>query len=229
MIKGIEVADSMSNDTSEVVPMQDTSLINQSADSAQLQNQEPHTDAETSRIDSDSITAPVHSSSTWFFDTLTHRTKKRVLNAAQDMARKNKDMFIQQKDELEGRDKQMRRFRIEWHRKFYLAAICIVLFFIGSSLGAIVRKGGFGLPILMAIVLFVVYHLLTVSGERMAKSGILEPWQGMWLSTIILLPLAIWLTYKAANDSVLLDRDAYSRWFRKLLEKMKLTEKKAAV
>jgi lipopolysaccharide export system permease protein len=164
-------------------------------------------------------------SDTYFFNDLSSKLKKRVLQSAKDVTRRNKEMFVSQRDEIEGRSKSIRKYKIEWHRKLYLAVICLVLFFIGAPLGAIIRKGGMGLPILLAIALFVVYHLLTVSGERMAKSGILEPWQGMWMSTLILMPLAIWLTYKAANDSVLLDRDAYTRVLRKIGQKLRLVEK----
>ncbi len=164
-------------------------------------------------------------SDAYFFDDLSPKLKRRVIQSAKDVTRRNKEMFVAQRDEIEGRAKSIRKYKIEWHRKLYLAVICLVLFFIGAPLGAIIRKGGMGLPILLAIALFVVYHLLTVSGERMAKSGIMEPWQGMWMSTLILMPLAIWLTYKAANDSILLERDAYIRILRKIGEKLRLVEK----
>ncbi len=166
---------------------------------------------------------------TYFFDELSPKLKKRVLQSAKDMTRRNKELFTNQRDELDGRNKSIRKFKIEWHRKLYLAVICLVLFFIGAPLGAIIRKGGMGLPILLAIALFVVYHLLTVSGERMAKSGILEPWQGMWMSTLILMPLAMWLTHKAANDSILLERDAYIRVLRRIGIFLRIVEKPSKV
>jgi lipopolysaccharide export system permease protein len=119
-------------------------------------------------------------------------------------------------DELKARQKNLNRHKIEWHRKFFLAVVCIVLFFIGAPLGAIIRKGGLGIPTLIALGLFVVYQLLTMAGERMAKNQFIEPWLGMWISTVVLLPMSIWITRKAMNESALLEKSPISRWFTKI-------------
>jgi lipopolysaccharide export system permease protein len=85
------------------------------------------------------------------------------------------------------------RHAIEWHRKLFLAVACILLFLIGAPLGAIIRKGGLGLPTVLAILLFVAYYVVTIMGERMVRSGALSPAWGMWLGTIVMVPAAILL------------------------------------
>lgn len=106
--------------------------------------------------------------------------------------------------------------KIEWHRKFTLSVACLVLFLIGAPLGAIIRKGGLGAPLVFAIAFFVVFHLLNTFGERLAHEGVLSVFVGMWLSTIILIPVGVFLTYKAMDDSQLFNQEAYYRVFSKL-------------
>jgi lipopolysaccharide export system permease protein len=104
---------------------------------------------------------------------------------------------------------QIKRHQIEWHRKFTLSLACFLLFFIGAPLGAIIRKGGFGLPFVVSILFFVVYYMITISGEKFAKEGVMSATVGMWMSVCVLFPLGLWLTYKASRDSVLFNRDLY--------------------
>ncbi len=103
------------------------------------------------------------------------------------------------------------RFQIEWHRKFTMAAACVLLFLIGAPMGAIIRKGGLGMPMLVSIVLFLIWYILTFVGEKMVTSGSLPPWLGMWGSTILLLPLALFIIRKARNDSPLFQKESYLR------------------
>ena len=98
---------------------------------------------------------------------------------------------------------------------------CIVLFFIGAPLGAIIRKGGFGLPVVFSIVFFLVYHIISISAEKMAVQGVLTPFQGMWASAFILTPIGVFLTYKAATDSALMDVSAYTNWIKRIFSKSK--------
>ncbi|MDN3587184.1 LptF/LptG family permease [Pedobacter aquatilis] len=106
---------------------------------------------------------------------------------------------------------------VEYQRKFTLAASCILLFFIGAPLGAIIRKGGMGLPVVIAIVFFLIYHIITTVAEKSAREGNLNPIFGMWIAFIILSPLAVFLTYKATVDSALFDVNYYKQFFIKLL------------
>lgn len=94
---------------------------------------------------------------------------------------------------------------------------CIVFFFIGAPLGAIIRKGGLGMPLVISVFLFIFYYIIDNTGYKMAREGRLEVWEGMWLSTFVLLPLGVFFTYKAVNDSAVFNRDAYANFFRKLI------------
>jgi lipopolysaccharide export system permease protein len=101
-----------------------------------------------------------------------------------------------------------------------------VLFFVGAPLGAIIRKGGLGMPTVIALGLFIFYQMLTIAGEKMAKSAIVEPYVGMWISTVILLPLSIWITYKATKESTLVDKDKFSRFFKKMFGWIKFKKRR---
>ncbi|MFN8309042.1 MAG: LptF/LptG family permease [Chitinophagales bacterium] len=107
---------------------------------------------------------------------------------------------------------------IEVYRKFTLSVACLVLFLIGAPLGSIIRKGGLGWPLFYAIVLFIVYHVSSIIGEKTSEKMVISVFSGMWLSTFILLPLGIWLTIKAAHDSKLFNADFYVIWFRRIFK-----------
>ncbi len=115
--------------------------------------------------------------------------------------------------------KRITRFIIEYNRKFTLSVSCLILFFIGAPLGAIIRKGGLGLPVVMAVIFFLIYHIISTIGEKSAKEGDMSPVFGMWLSIVALAPLGAFLTYKASVDSVLFDIDFYKNWVKKLFTK----------
>ncbi len=113
------------------------------------------------------------------------------------------------------------RYDIEWQRKFTLAVSCLLLFGIGAPLGAIIRKGGLGLPVVVAIVFFLIYHILSTVSEKSAKEGNIDVVFGMWLAIIILTPLAIFLTYKATTDSSLFDAEQYKLKLEKFLNSIR--------
>jgi len=112
--------------------------------------------------------------------------------------------------------KSVRRYVMEYQRKFTLGAACIVLFLIGAPLGAIIRKGGLGLPVVVSVIFFLLYYIVSTIGEKSAKEGDLSPVVGAWIAIAALFPIGIFLTYKAATDSALFDTDAYKRFFKKL-------------
>jgi lipopolysaccharide export system permease protein len=101
--------------------------------------------------------------------------------------------------------------KIEWHKKLSLSAACLVLFFIGAPLGSIIRKGGLGLPLVMALIFFLVFYLLNIFGEKFTKDQLVVPIVGMWLPVIILSPVGFFLTYKAMHDSQLFNKEYYYR------------------
>lgn len=121
------------------------------------------------------------------------------------------------------------RYRIEFHRKFTLAVSCLLLFGIGAPLGSIIRKGGLGAPVVISIIFFLIYHILSTVFEKASKDGSIEPFWGMWSAIFILTPLAIFLTYKSTTDSALFDAEQYKikaqqtwEWIK---EKLRLSRK----
>jgi lipopolysaccharide export system permease protein len=120
------------------------------------------------------------------------------------------------------RKEQLWRYEIEWHRKFTLCAACLILFFIGAPLGAIIHKGGIGIPLTVSILIFVFYWVVSTIGERMARIGSLSSTQGMWISSLILLPIGIFLIYKSTRESQWMEffrqkriRNMFCKLFRK--------------
>ncbi len=106
--------------------------------------------------------------------------------------------------------------KVEWHRKFSLSLACLVLFFIGAPLGSIIRKGGLGMPLVVAIIFFLIFHLLNTFGEKFVKDNILNTVVGMWLAIIVLVPVGIFFTYKAMHDSQLFNKEYYFRAYKKI-------------
>ncbi len=139
---------------------------------------------------------------------LVDQALSKVTNLKQDYMFKgyavNDDSFV------------IRRHMIEWQKKYTLSLACLIFFFIGAPLGAIVRKGGLGTPIVLSVALFVVYYIFDNTGYKMARDGHWPVWQGMWLSSAVLLPLGVFLTKKAVNDSAVFNPDAWMNALRRI-------------
>ncbi len=130
---------------------------------------------------------------------------------------------------IEGRNTYIVKHKIEWHKKFTLSVACIILFFLGAPLGAIIRKGGLGMPLVISIFLFVLYHILSIIGEKSVKEFVMEPWMGMWLASIAFLPLGLFFTQKATTDAPLLDNEVWQKVINRIIAPMKkLIPKKKA-
>lgn len=112
---------------------------------------------------------------------------------------------------MKDKDKMLRKHKIEKHRKLVLSVSCVLLFLIGAPLGSIIRKGGLGTPLIVAIIFFMIFYFATGTGEKMAKEGTVTPFFGMWLAVFILLPIGLFLTYKAMRDSQLFNKEWYHR------------------
>ena len=123
---------------------------------------------------------------------------------------------------LADENKAIRRHQIEMYKKFTLSFACIIFFFIGAPLGAIIRKGGLGMPVVVSVFMFIFYYIIDNSGYKLARDGRWEVWEGMWLSSAVLLPLGIFLTYKAVKDSAVFNPDVYINFFRKLIGRQEL-------
>ncbi len=150
-------------------------------------------------------------------------TRMSIISSAVNNARNNV-RAIQQSDEMLVLSiRNLNRFSIEWHKKYTFAIACLIFLFIGAPLGAIIRKGGLGMPLVISVVLFIFYWIITTTGEKFSRESVASIWQGVWFSTFIFLPAGIFLTYKAANDSVVFNINAYADLFRKIF---KLSKKK---
>ena len=139
---------------------------------------------------------------------------ERAVQNALRMARGNVEYINQIMNEFEWRDKVEARHYLEWHKKFALSIACFVLFFIGAPLGAIIRKGGMGAPVVFSFVIFILYHILNTTFEKMGRELVLEPWAAVWIGTLILAPFGIMLTLSAANDSSILSSELYGNFMR---------------
>ncbi|HAW19945.1 MAG TPA: permease [Flavobacteriales bacterium] len=119
---------------------------------------------------------------------------------------------------LAGSLRNINRHLIEWHRKFTLSIACIILFFIGAPLGAIIRKGGLGLPVVISVLFFLAYHITSITFEKLAKQNEIEAGKAMWVATIILLPIGLYLTYQASTDSKILDLETYTKGIERIFK-----------
>jgi lipopolysaccharide export system permease protein len=147
-------------------------------------------------------------------DSLHETNMGHIMSYVQNEIRSRKDMLKGQQVYRDAQRSVMFQFETALHQKFTLSIAVIILFFIGAPLGAIIKKGGLGAPLVFATLFFLLYYILTIMGENMVESQFISPWKGMWMSSVILAPLGIFLTYKAANDSALFDREAYKRIFK---------------
>ncbi len=142
-------------------------------------------------------------------------TKTYITQAIAD-AKRSRQEFEYRALMLTDQAKLMRRHEIELMRKFTLSFAVLVFFFIGAPLGAIIKKGGLGTPLVISVILFIIYYIFDNTGYKMARDGKLEVWEGMWLSTTVLLPLGIFFTRKAIDDSAVFNADAYRNFFMRL-------------
>ena len=122
--------------------------------------------------------------------------------------------------ELENKQKNINRHLQAFYDKFVIVYACFLMFFIGAPLGAIIRKGGLGLPIVFAVLIFITFHFINTFGKRIAQENGMEPFMGAWLSSMILTPLAILLTYRATNDIGLINMDVILAPFQKVIKKI---------
>lgn len=141
-------------------------------------------------------------------------------------ARNSRSMFIRDESLAKEKLTQLYRYQFEWHNKLALPVSIMIFFLIGAPLGAIIRRGGLGMPIVVSVAFFVIYYLISIMGKQMAREGTWDAWFGSWVSTFILLPIGLFLIYKATNDSNLFNADWYFIKFRKLRDYVARTYKK---
>jgi lipopolysaccharide export system permease protein len=170
----------------------------------------------------DTTTSAVAAVEQSLFEQLPPTQQVKAMSMAIDATKRQISIDNKEESIEEEQKRFYNRHLIEWHRKFFLGISCLVLFLIGAPLGAIIRKGGLGLPSVIALLLFIIFELLTIAGEKMAKALIVSPWLGMWASTIVMAPIAIWMMYAAQKEK---------KWNLKVtfpsLKKFKLSSKRS--
>ncbi|PCH66989.1 MAG: permease [Bacteroidetes bacterium] len=151
-----------------------------------------------------------------FIDKFPIKDQKRTIKRATKTVRNVKSMaeraFKQQKQKV----KYIIRHEVEWHRKFTLSAACLVLFFVGAPLGAIIRVGGLGLPVVVSILLFIFFYVISITGEKFAKDASISEFAGMWISIFVLLPIGVFLTRQATSETSFMDLNSYVNFVRKI-------------
>ena len=174
----------------------------------------------------DTIKKPDHFDTKTLFDSLTIIEKRTVLAKAIENL-KDGNSFLSQKNESLHYD--IKRFEVEWNKKLTMSFACLVFFFIGAPLGAIIRKGGLGTPAVISIFFFVIYYVISISGQKLVEEDVVGTFAGMWAASYILLPIGVFLTYKATTDSVIMNIDIYLSFFRNIkdfLYKISINEKR---
>jgi lipopolysaccharide export system permease protein len=150
------------------------------------------------------------------YNSLTIKERKKVTSAALSNARTAKNLISNSLQSLDFKTERLRNYEIEWHRKFTMAAACLLFLFIGAPLGAIIRKGGLGLPLILSVLFFILYYILSLIGEKLVRESILADYQGMWLTSEVFLITGAFITYKATTDSSILNMDTYTNFLKKL-------------
>jgi lipopolysaccharide export system permease protein len=151
-----------------------------------------------------------------FIQKLSKQDRHMIIESAIGMVHSAKGSVDARLSEIGNNSTTAVQFEIELHKKFALSFSCLVMFFIGAPLGAIIRKGGLGMPVVVSLLFFVVYWVISISFEKMAKEGVVNPILGVWMAPLLLFPLGVFFTYKATNDSALFDVEVYLRPFKRL-------------
>jgi lipopolysaccharide export system permease protein len=158
------------------------------------------------------------------YDTLSIQQKRSVLDQSLNLVRATRSHIVAQKDNFYGKVKRIRKHEIELHRKLTLSFACFIFFFIGAPLGAIIRRGGLGMPVVVSVVFFLLYYVISLTGEKLVREDIMPVYEGMWISSFILLPLGVYLTYKATTDAAILNIDTYINFFKKIAGFMRIRD-----
>ncbi|MBS0032335.1 LptF/LptG family permease [Chitinophaga sp. 22321] len=164
-----------------------------------------------------------------FEEVVPEKNLRSVLDRAEQNVRETQSALEQPTQEYEDKHGLILMHKVEWQRKFTLAAACIVMFLIGAPLGSIIRKGGLGTPLVFAVIFFVIFNVFFMIGEKMARSGVMFTWSGMWLSNMVLLPIAGFLIVKAMNDSQLFNKEYYFRIIQKVKKFLRRFKKQPTI
>ena len=150
----------------------------------------------------------------------TNKEKADVIRMASSNVTSNIYSIESTQNDLKEKQRDINQHLTALYEKFVIAFACFLMFFIGAPLGAIIRKGGLGLPIVFAVLIFITFHFINTFGKRLSQEGAMNPFLGAWMSSFILLPLAVLLTYRATNDNGLINFDAITTPISQLFQKI---------
>ncbi len=150
------------------------------------------------------------------YASLSREQKTTILQGAQRNAQSNQRNVMQYESDLYNRLKYINQHILEYHKKYTLSLACLLFFFIGAPLGAIIRKGGFGMPVVVSILLFISYYLVSMIGEKVAREGVWMVSSATWFSTIFFFIIGLFLTRQAVTDSILMNSETYTKLFKKV-------------
>ena len=151
-----------------------------------------------------------------YFNGIDKWVKAEIAMAALDRARNNMQNVNLHQGQLTDRKRTINKYEMERHRKFTLSIAVFIFFFVGAPLGAIIRKGGLGMPVVVSILLFIAYYIVSMTGEKSAREDVWQMFTGMWFSTLVFFPIGAWLSYKAGTDSSVMSAETYTKLLNKI-------------
>lgn len=151
-----------------------------------------------------------------YFNGLDKWVKAEIAMTALDQARSNMQNLNLYQGQITARKRHINKYDMEKHRKFTLSIAVFIFFFVGAPLGAIIRKGGLGMPVVVSILLFIAYYIVSMTGEKSAREDVWQMVTGMWFSTFIFFPVGVWLSYMAGTDSAIMSAETYTKFLQKI-------------
>lgn len=152
-----------------------------------------------------------------FLSSIDAKTQRKIVLSTEKRVRQTERYYSDRVKDFKAKELTIRKHEVAWHEKFTLSFACFVLFFIGAPLGAIIRKGGLGMPVVISTIFFITFHILSMIGKKNALAQVLTITQGMWLASAVLLPIGVFLTYKATSDSPLFDVESWGKSLKKMV------------
>jgi len=151
-----------------------------------------------------------------YFNSLDKWVKAEIAMSALDKVRSNMQNLNMYQGQITERKRHINKYDMEKHRKFTLSIAVFIFFFVGAPLGAIIRKGGLGMPVVVSILLFIAYYIVSMTGEKSAREDVWQMVTGMWFSTFIFFPVGVWLSYMAGTDSAIMSTETYTKLLSKI-------------
>jgi lipopolysaccharide export LptBFGC system permease protein LptF len=183
---------------------------------------------ESSKLIKPERTAPLTDREKFMLDSVVNERglNSNALTMALNNARNLKNNFNVKNAQVDSFDREFRRFEIAWYQKYTQAFACFVMFMIGAPLGSIIKKGGLGMPVILSITFFILFYMLTITGEKWAKEGVVDPIIGTWFSNLCLIPFGLFFLRQARKDARLFEPDFYLETWKSIQNRLKVIKAK---